>query len=166
MRRMAITDHLTGLYVRRYLDEQIEHLFRKDFCGALLLIDVDDFKRINDTYGHQVGDRVLIQISRIIRASVRDTDIPVRWGGEELAVYFPQVRLDAAVRIAERIRKTVETETWPKVTISCGVAEWSWESGQSSLDTLFQRADTALYRAKGSGKNKTLVDSLEDFPPK
>ncbi|GAB2702540.1 sensor domain-containing diguanylate cyclase [Paenibacillus thermoaerophilus] len=157
VRRMAVTDHLTGLYVRRYLDEQIAMQQRKDLCGTLVLIDVDNFKMINDTYGHQVGDRVLIQISSVIRSCIRETDIPVRWGGEELAVYLPQVRVDQALRVADRIRTQVAQVTDPRVTISCGLADWSKESERQAVEALFQRADVALYQAKEAGKNNIQI---------
>src|SRR5690606_7770454 len=124
MHKMIITDQLTNLHVRHYLDEQIQRKQRSDTQGSLILVDIDFFKGINDTFGHQVGDRVLIQVCAIIRSSIRNGDIAARWGGEELAIYLPNVTAIRAAQIAERIRKRVEYETNPKVTVSCGVSEW------------------------------------------
>lgn len=157
VRRMVITDNLTGLFARHYLDEQVGYHQKKDFCGSLIVVDIDHFKSVNDTYGHQVGDKILIQVSRIIRASIRETDIAARWGGEELAIYLPQVMTEQAVRIAERIRTKVEAETEPSVTVSCGVSEWNWQDEKISVETLFYRSDMALYKAKHDGRNSVKV---------
>ncbi|MBW7453781.1 sensor domain-containing diguanylate cyclase, partial [Paenibacillus sepulcri] len=92
VRRMVITDNLTGLRARHYLNEQIQARQRKDKCGSLVLVDIDYFKKVNDTYGHQIGDRILISVSEVIRSCIRESDIAARWGGEELAVYLPQIR--------------------------------------------------------------------------
>ncbi|MFC0213191.1 diguanylate cyclase [Paenibacillus chartarius] len=157
VQRMVITDRLTSLYVRHYLDEQVNVLQKKDYCGSLILVDVDHFKRVNDTFGHQVGDKILILVSSIIKTSIRDSDIAARWGGEELAVYLPQVGRDQAVRIAERIRQRVSTETEPQVTVSCGVSDWNWEDEKISVESLVYRADMALYEAKHGGRNQVKV---------
>ena len=154
MRRMAVTDHLTGLHARHYLNERIRKKQRKDDAGSLILVDIDHFKAINDTYGHQVGDAILTQVSGIIRSSIRETDIAARWGGEELAIYLPQIRFEHARKIAERIRSRVEAETNPPVTISCGVSEWTSADERISVETLFYRADMALYQAKNGGRNR------------
>jgi len=153
VRHMVITDNLTGLRVRHYLNEQIQQRQRKDLCGSLILADIDHFKGINDTYGHQVGDKILKQVSEIIRSCIRDSDIAARWGGEELAIYLPRVNTPQACRIAERILQQVATETDPGVTISCGVSEWTREDDKISVESLFYRADMALYDAKHDGRN-------------
>lgn len=153
VRHMVITDNLTGLRVRHYLNEQIQQRQRKDLCGSLILVDIDHFKGINDTYGHQVGDKILKQVSEIIRLCIRDSDIAARWGGEELAVYLPKVNTTQACRIAERILQQVAAETDPGVTISCGVSEWTREDDKISVESLFYRADMALYDAKHDGRN-------------
>lgn len=154
VRRMVITDNLTGLYARHYLDEQVGLHQKKDFCGSLIVVDIDHFKTVNDTYGHQVGDRILLQVSRIIKSSIRESDIAARWGGEELAIYLPQVTTDQAARIAERIRLRVQGETDPSVTASCGISEWNWQDEKISVETLFYRSDMALYKAKNEGRNR------------
>lgn len=154
VRRRVITDNLTGLYARHYLDEQVNLQQRQDVCGSLILVDIDFFKRVNDTYGHQVGDEILIQVSSIIKSSIRDSDIAARWGGEELAIYLPQVTSEQTMRVAERIRMRVSTETKPPVTVSCGISGWHCEDDKISVETLFYKADMALYEAKHSGKNQ------------
>lgn len=157
VKRMVITDNLTGLYARHYLDEQANLLQKKDFCGSLIVVDIDNFKRINDTHGHLIGDKILIQVSQIIKTCIRESDIAARWGGEELAVYLPQVAKDQTIRIAERIRTRVLRETNPQVTVSCGVSDWNWEEDKISVESLFYRADMALYQAKNSGRNQIKV---------
>ncbi len=157
VRRMVITDNLTGLHARHYLNEQIQSRQRKDRFGSLILVDVDLFKRVNDTYGHQIGDRILIHVSNIIRESIRQGDIAARWGGEELAIYLPGIRAEQAYRVAERIRLHVEQETEPVVTVSCGVSEWTFEDEKVSVESLFYRADMALYEAKNNGRNCIFV---------
>ncbi|CAI6022363.1 GGDEF domain-containing protein [Cohnella sp. JJ-181] len=153
VRRMVITDNLTGLYARHYLNERIQRKQEKDASGSLIVVDIDHFKKINDTYGHQVGDAILIQVSSIIRSAIRESDIAARWGGEELAIYLPQLSLDQTLKVAERIRSRVEEETAPKVTVSCGVSEWSSADERVSVESLFYRADMALYEAKHQGRN-------------
>lgn len=154
LQRIANRDTLTGLHVRRHLDERIHNHQLEGSKGSLLVIDIDRFKQVNDTYGHQIGDSILQQVSGIIRNSIRTTDVSARWGGEELAVYFPETTLEEALIVAERIRSLVEQETRPSVTVSCGVAEWSAEDTTISVESLFYRADMALYQAKHSGRNR------------
>ncbi len=158
MERMVITDNLTGLFTRRYLNERVRASLEKDSYGSLILIDIDYFKTVNDTFGHQVGDEVLIQVSDLIRHSIRDSDIAARWGGEELAVYLPRVDKATAHSVAERIRECVEQETSPRVTISCGLAKWNRELDVNlSVEALFHQADIALYEAKNSGRNQVVL---------
>lgn len=152
--RMVVTDNLTGLYNRKYLNEYItDSVYREDERGSLILIDVDHFKAVNDTYGHLVGDDILLQVSEILRGCIRDTDIAARWGGEELAVYLPGITKDRAMKVANRIREQIHEKTKPHVTISCGVAFWDSEA-KESVETLFHLADMALYEAKRSGRNQ------------
>jgi diguanylate cyclase (GGDEF)-like protein len=137
------------------LDEKIKWSMKHDEEGTFIIIDIDNFKDINDTYGHQVGDEVLIQVANLIKANIRGNDIGARWGGEELAVYLPKVTLEKGVGIAERVVEKVAQYSNPHITVSCGVSYWS----KDRLDTysyLFKRADEALYIAKGTGKNKVV----------
>ncbi|MNW28367.1 putative diguanylate cyclase YdaM [compost metagenome] len=161
VRRLANMDMLTGLHVRHYLDKVIQEHQQEDFCGSLILIDIDQFKRVNDTFGHQKGDEVLKIVSRIIKDSVRVEDLSARWGGEELAIYLPQLGVYQALQVAETIRKRVPGETDPSVTISCGIAEWSWLDDQVSIEKLFYRADMALYDAKKQGRNRTVLETVD-----
>lgn len=158
MERMVVTDNLTNLYTRRYLNERVRASLEQDGYGSLILIDIDYFKRVNDTYGHQVGDEVLIQVANLIRRNIRDTDIAARWGGEELAIYLPRVDENTAHAIAERIRCCVAQETSPQVTISSGLAKWTRNSdAKLSVEALFHQADVALYEAKNSGRNQVVL---------
>lgn len=158
LERIVVTDHLTKLYSRSFLDEKMTESMERDTEGVFMLIDIDNFKGVNDTYGHQVGDDILVQVANVIAGSVRASDIPARWGGEELAIYLPKVNMETGVAIAERIRKKVEKETVPSVSISCGVACWK-SLDADTFQALFKRADTALYKAKNSGKNKVMVSA-------
>jgi diguanylate cyclase (GGDEF)-like protein len=157
LEELVITDHLTKLYSRNYLDEKIHFHMEKDKLGTFILLDIDNFKLVNDTYGHQVGDDIIIQVAKIVKENIRDLDIGARWGGEELAVYLPAVPLTDGIQVAERLVHKVEEATHPKVTISCGVSFWT-NTKRDSVKRLFNRADEALYKAKEFGKNKVFVD--------
>lgn len=156
LKKMVITDHLTRLHSRNYLDEKIEQSMKKDIEGCFILIDIDNFKKINDTHGHQVGDKLLIQVGGIIKSYIRKNDIGARWGGEELAIYLPRIPLSAGAEIASRLVKAVAHNSMPKITISCGVSYWHKDQ-LDSYQALFKRADDALYMAKGTGKNKVVT---------
>ncbi|MFD2446354.1 diguanylate cyclase domain-containing protein [Bacillus sp. CGMCC 1.16607] len=157
LEKMVVTDHLTKLYSRNYLDDRINSSMEEDAHGTFILIDLDNFKVINDTFGHQVGDDVLIQVANIIENNIRASDVGARWGGEELAIYLPNVPLETGISIAERLVEKVSKQSQPQVTISCGVSYWKSES-YDTAQSLFSRADKALYRAKGTGKNKVVIE--------
>ncbi|WP_051348549.1 sensor domain-containing diguanylate cyclase [Peribacillus kribbensis] len=162
LEKMVITDSLTKLYSRGYLDEKLQHSLEHDSEGTFILLDIDNFKKVNDTYGHQVGDEVLVQVADLIMKNIRGTDIGVRWGGEELAIYLPGVSLDIGVCIAKRLLDKVKSTSSPAVTISCGISHWIKSPGETAK-ALFRRADEALYKAKNSGKNRLFIheeDSL------
>ncbi|OLO40476.1 GGDEF domain-containing protein [Alkalihalophilus pseudofirmus] len=159
LERLVITDHLTRLFSRNYLDQKIQESMFIDAYGSFILIDIDNFKMINDTYGHQVGDDIIIQVANVIKKSIRDNDIAARWGGEELAIYLPKVDMKTGKKIAERIVKSVAFETSPRVTISCGISYWDKNADQKSLKLLFNIADECLYLAKKSGKNQMIDQS-------
>ncbi len=158
LEKMVVTDHLTKLYSRNYLDEKIQMSLREDKEGTFILIDIDDFKLINDTYGHQIGDDIIIQVANIIKDNIRSSDIGSRWGGEELAIYLPRVPLSLGVTIAERLVKKVRGNSKPAVTISCGVSYWNKQSNDT-YNTLFKHADKALYTAKETGKDKVIIQN-------
>ena len=159
--KLAITDSLTGLYVRRYFSERLEEELhrskRHKFKFAFLMIDIDDFKLCNDTYGHLVGDVVLKEMSRIIKEHLRAIDVVSRYGGEEFAVLLPETGPDGAILVAERLRKKIEENVFTaydeklKVTISTGVSIYPQDATEEK--GLIEKADTALYTAKRSGKN-------------
>lgn len=152
----VITDYLTGLYARNYLDDQTKDHMKSNENGVLVLFDIDDFKEINDTYGHNVGDQVIVQIARVLRDKVSDQDIAARWGGEELALYLPNRSITESYELAKSILNTVESITDPKVTLSCGIS--SWKPGlNDSVKELFICTDQALYEAKSAGKNQIKV---------
>ncbi|WP_081727929.1 diguanylate cyclase domain-containing protein [Alkalihalobacillus hemicellulosilyticus] len=158
LERLVITDHLTELYSRNYLDEQIQSSMEKDQKGTFLLIDIDDFKHINDTYGHQVGDQVIIQVATILKDMTIDRGIAARWGGEELALYLPETYVEDGRQLAEKILFRIKQESNPSVTVSIGISYWGESSDSSNLNQLFQRADQSLYEAKETGKNKFVTN--------
>ena len=127
------------------------------------MLDIDNFKRVNDTYGHLQGDMVLREVARVLRQSSREIDEPARYGGEEMAVALPQTDMEGAYRFAERVRRRIEAldlalldgDGVLKVTASFGVASLG-TSGGDGKDALVAAADAALYRAKRSGKNRTV----------
>ncbi|MCM3666029.1 diguanylate cyclase [Mesobacillus subterraneus] len=162
LEKMVVTDHLTKLYSRGYLDDKMNLSMLEDAQGTFILIDIDNFKGVNDKYGHQVGDDVLIQLARQIAKNIRGTDIGARWGGEELAIYLPGAPLDIGVMIANRLVDKVEKHTNPSVTISCGVSTWI-KGQEDTVKSVFKRADQALYLAKNSGKNKVVVQKENQF---
>ncbi len=160
LEHMVITDHMTKLFARNYLDDEMELSMNKDSFGTLLLIDIDDFKAINDNYGHQIGDEVIIQVSNIIKGIVSHYGFVARWGGEELAVYLPSLSIEKGMEIAEMIVHHTAAQTQPTVTLSCGVSNWrSDDSGcPKSVKELVKKADEALYLAKNNGKNQVAQD--------
>ncbi|MED1561708.1 hypothetical protein AJ85_07580 [Alkalihalobacillus alcalophilus ATCC 27647 = CGMCC 1.3604] len=158
LERLVITDHLTELYSRSYLDGQVQKSFQTDQRGSFLLLDIDNFKQVNDTFGHQVGDEILVQVGKVLKDKTRDRDIVARWGGEELAVYLPKVTKETGYLIAQRIVKAIAGATRPKVTVSCGISYWEIETtGLITLKELVDKADKALYMAKNSGKNQAVI---------
>lgn len=164
MCHLARTDGLTGLYNHRIfsqlLKEELSRAQRYHLPLSLVMFDVDDFKRFNDTYGHPDGDRVLMAVAEILRDTLRQCDIAFRYGGEEFIALLPETGRDAAVQVAERIRQGIESESrrhLPQsichgVTVSVGVA--AYPADGESDDTLLKIVDGLVYRAKKYGKNK------------
>ncbi len=162
---MAMVDGLTGLFVRRYFDarveEEIERARRYAQPFSVVMIDIDDFKTLNDTHGHLVGDRVLREVSAAVRGELRGVDTAARYGGEELVIILPRTELVAALALAERIRARIADRRFAvgpegpvlSVTASFGIAAYP-ESGRGTAEDLVRRADRALYRAKRTGKNR------------
>lgn len=156
LQQMVDHDHLTKLYARSYLDQFVEKSLKIDDSGMFLLIDIDNFKRVNDTYGHHVGDEVLIQIGDLLLDIVGTRGICARWGGEEMAVYVPNILDDESIRLAENIVDTIPIGTNPTVTISAGMIVWHKEE-RPDFQTIFLQADTALYYSKNNGKNRVYI---------
>ena len=159
MEQAAGTDRLTGTWNRRWFEDGATQLIalsgRGDDALSLILLDLDLFKHINDTFGHGVGDEVLKSITGTVRDQLRASDALARWGGEEFVVLCPATTLAGATILAEKIRRAVETRSIPQmgvVTISLGVAQ---HQKAETLDAWVHRADEALYRAKERGRNRT-----------
>lgn len=164
VQRQAVTDELTGLWNVRHLhdvlDNELERARRFNSSLGLAMLDLDDFKQVNDTYGHQQGDQVLAAVAGALRDFSRDIDTPARYGGEEMAVVLPQTESEGAAQLAERMREAIEKlriarldgAGYLRVTASFGVA--SVPDGAADKDGLIAAADAALYRAKRAGKNR------------
>jgi diguanylate cyclase (GGDEF)-like protein len=164
----AAVDPVSGLFNRRYfhvrIEEELQRARRHNTPLALLMIDLDDFKMINDTYGHLVGDTVINQISEILRRSVRVFDVCTRFGGEEFAIVMPGSGPDDAMRVAERIRQRIEAYRLPELgalhpTASVGIAI---STEDMSVRDLISNADRALYQAKRGGKNQIRMMTEEE----
>lgn len=175
LKELSITCQLTKLYNRRYLLEYGESVFAEckkndDYCSCLA-IDIDFFKKVNDTYGHLIGDEVLKHVAEIMMKSVRDTDVVTRYGGEEFIILAPNTSLESAKKIAERIRNAIETNPYERegkciyVTVSIGIAESIIYDNVPKVEALIDQADQALYVAKESGRNQLKVyeNAKEDF---
>ncbi len=165
LERLATTDKLTGLYNRHsgetLFNQALNEATRQRSELAVLLLDIDHFKRINDRYGHQAGDLVLIVCGRLIQSCLRQSDIVCRWGGEEFLVVLKHCDLDAAWQLAEKIRTTIgrETVVWDTEEISVQASLGVVQRGPGEhREELLARADRALYRAKDMGRNRTEKD--------
>lgn len=159
--KLANTDHLTKISNRKHIDKILKkELKRADRYTrplSLIMLDVDDFKKINDTYGHHIGDRVLRQISKIVCAVIRDTDYFGRWGGEEFIILTPETSLENAVILAEKIRTLISQADFEECkTVTCSIGVSAYSGGKDS-NALINNADVALYEAKNSGKDRVLT---------
>ncbi len=156
LQEMVDRDHLTKLYARSYLDHYVEKSLIKDQSGMFLLIDIDNFKRINDTYGHQTGDKILVQIAMKLIETIGTQGICARWGGEEMSVYVPNIDEKESIELASTIVAMIPDATDPQVTISAGLITWD-QNYRPAFQSVFLHADTALYQAKNSGKNRFCI---------
>lgn len=158
LKKISFTDQLTKVLNRRKLDEVLlkesysSNRYKKEL--SIVIIDIDHFKKINDTYGHQTGDKILKQFSRIINKNLRETDYFGRWGGEEFLIICPSSNLEGAVSLTNKVRDIIKTESYPNkiaLTASFGVGELLEDE---SLNSLISRTDEALYKAKNNGRDK------------
>ena len=164
--RLSISDGLTGLYNHRHIQEVVHEEFERAKRTreplSVVMFDLDHFKRVNDTYGHQVGDRVLQEMARILRSTAREIDKLGRYGGEEFIAVLPDTGIDDAVTFAERVRERVERHPFDvgrgqpiHLTVSAGVATYPHPAVYNPK-TLIHRADQALYAAKNAGRNRVM----------
>jgi diguanylate cyclase (GGDEF)-like protein len=160
LRQLSITDPLTNTKNRRAFFEISEKFFklarRKELDLCIILIDIDHFKKVNDTYGHIIGDEILKFLVKQLDKELRDSDILARYGGEEFIVLLPDTDLDGGVKTAEKIRKAIEEETYKgdvevAITISLGVAQLQ---NEKIINDLIRKSDEALYKAKNNGRNR------------
>jgi len=168
---LSMTDPLTGLYNRRYLmerfEEEVERARRYVFPMACVMVDIDDFKQINDTYGHLQGDQILQQIAILMKNSNRVVDILARYGGEEFLLILPQTNLGGAEVVAERFRQLIadthliQSDPDRRITVSLGASELVY-AGEDTKEELLRRADKALYEAKRLGKNRIFLAPVAD----
>ena len=163
--KLAVTDGLTGISNRQSVEKSLQIEFerskRYNSPLSLILLDVDHFKDVNDTYGHQKGDEILIAFASLLKKACRANDIAARYGGEEFVMVLPQSNAQGAFKIAERVREEMMkisftgNESNFAVTVSCGVAEFNKD--YESINKLIAAADQALYKAKNGGRNKTIL---------
>jgi two-component system cell cycle response regulator len=166
---LAVTDALTGLYNRRYMESHlgtlVNYAAHRGKAISLLVIDIDFFKAVNDTHGHDVGDQVLKEFSRRIRKNIRGIDMACRLGGEEFVLVMPETNMAEAYVIGERLRMAISGQDFSvadiaeslTITVSIGIA--ALEGADDSADALLKRADKALYRAKRDGRNRVVSDA-------
>lgn len=172
LQELAVRDGLTNLFNRRYLDETLERELsrakREGYPLSLVMIDIDHFKRLNDTYGHQAGDKVLRELAALLWGNVRAEDVPCRYGGEEFLVLLPRMPLDVAMERAEAWRKTFQSTRVPfgdfqlEATLSCGLA--AYPEHARTPDELVRCSDEALYKAKHKGRNRCEVYRAPHHP--
>lgn len=166
--QMAVTDPLTGLHNRRYLESHLGGLIDTAADGdkplSLMILDIDHFKSVNDTFGHDAGDDVLRSFAERVKTVIRGVDVVCRLGGEEFIIVMPDTALDVAARVAERVRQSIGETDFPidkgerqiSITVSIGIAE---RRNGREADVLMKRADLALYRSKAQGRNRVSADA-------
>lgn len=167
---IAVTDPLTGLVNRTKLDQALyrglQSARQEQKALSVIILDIDHFKKVNDTYGHQVGDRILIQLAQVLRSNTRGSDTLGRWGGEEFLLIAESCSRPQAKVLAEKIRHAVAAFSFYddiRITVSLGVASFQPDDDESSL---MRRADKALYAAKGNGRNCTITEAeLAELAP-
>lgn len=169
------TDTLTGLYNYRHftktLDYEMERTQRTGQATALIIVDLDFFKKVNDTWGHEVGNQALIQTANLLREATRKLDIPCRYGGEEFVIILPSTDLLTGTQVAERLRRLIEAtpvrsgDNTIALTASLGIDVYSSASSQEPQETFIKRVDALLYEAKHSGRNQVRSGQRTDIQP-
>ncbi len=161
MKEMAVTDELTGLSNRRGFNAEIKRLMhlsgRYNHPLPIAIFDIDYFKKINDTYGHGVGDEVLKELSMLLCSRIRNTDLFARIGGEEFVLVMPETSVKAAIQLLNELKNVVSTSSFPhgeKLTVSIGMTDYS---GVELIEQLLETADKALYEAKENGRNRLVI---------
>jgi diguanylate cyclase (GGDEF)-like protein len=161
LKRLSVTDALTGLLNRLYLDErlpeEIRRSNRENFPMSFLMIDVDDFKSYNDSFGHTEGDKALKLVAHCLKETLRGADVAVRYGGDEFSILLPQTTSEEAAKIAERIREQVATTQFPNRHITISVGVLSCVNTACEAAEIIKWADEALYEAKRRGKNNMQI---------
>lgn len=161
----AITDPLTSMYNRRYLNMHLENLCTKSAENhkplSVAVFDIDHFKSINDTYGHDAGDKVLVEFAKTLKDNIRNFDLGVRFGGEEFLIVMPETDLPHAAAVCERMRASIHAKEFiidelKSITITCSIGVASLLNGEAEQD-MIKRADAALYRAKQTGRNRVVI---------
>ncbi|MGA1932093.1 diguanylate cyclase [Arcobacter sp. YIC-464] len=164
----ASYDFLTKIYNRQKFDSYLEYEIKKtnrydNQVLSIMLLDIDYFKNVNDTYGHLVGDKVLKEVAKILTVCSRDCDIVARWGGEEFVLMLPQTNIEQAMFVAQKLRATVEKHSFEEVgNITCSIGISQYHKTESK-ETLFKRVDEALYKAKSNGRNRVEIEHIDNI---
>lgn len=161
LEQLSTHDYLTGIYNRRFMVEQATAILtlsqRHGFPVSLIMMDLDHFKQVNDTYGHGAGDTVLVEMVAVIRGMIRATDVFGRYGGEEFIVFMPHTDNEDATNMAERIREEVKAHKYGGISITLSMGVVTATPTMNQLDDLIDRADVALYEAKDGGRDRVEV---------
>jgi diguanylate cyclase (GGDEF)-like protein len=167
MKQLAYVDGLTGMHNRRFFEmrivEELERAGRFQGRLSVIMVDIDNFKKLNDEFGHLLGDEILRSVSSVLKQQLRKMDMVCRYGGDEFAILVPETTGDNALRVAEKLRRQIETHDFPgvprPVTISCGVADYPTHG--VTRDEVVAAADSALYTAKQVGRNRVSPATLK-----
>jgi len=160
LQKISETDSLTGIYNRKKLkaslDLELKKAQRYDEVFSLILLDIDHFKKVNDTHGHLIGDKVIIYIAKLVSKNIRDIDLFARWGGEEFVVLVNKQDINQAYAIAEKLRKIISEENIENLDITCSFGVTQYQMADTN-ESIFKKADDALYKAKKSGRNCVFI---------
>jgi len=160
---MAVHDALTKIYNRHGANELLNHRLHEIQRGerslSVIFFDIDYFKKVNDTYGHDIGDYVLVRIAELVSDEIRSSDIFARWGGEEFILFLIDTKIEDAINVAEKLRKIIETHAFADIErVTCSFGVTSFQEGDDK-NSLLKRVDAYLYQAKESGRNCVVDDT-------